>query len=338
MSLDSIIGSTLDSGWQVTERIQRQPLSSGGTFSKSFKVRKGTRVGFMKTFDIDQLILDLRGDLGTLQNELSSINLEVSLVNECTAAALKNIATAVDTGKFTHPAVNNGRPVDYMVFEIAVRDVRSVLNFRNTIKPSVNLKILLHACNGLRELHSLSIAHQDVKPSNVLVYQNDHSKITDLGRSTKFGTHIWHDAYIFAGDYTYAPPEVLYRHNLTDWHTKRFSADLYMLGNLAVYLFTGVGLTQQLTSNLHISVSPERWKGSFADVLPYLLNAFQTTLKNDKCFSDPALDPLRQIVIELCHPDPLKRGSPKIHRLPHKFSLQRYSSMFDRLLRKTLGA
>ena len=64
---------------------------------------------------------------------------------------------------------------------------------------------------GLKQLHGIKISHQDLKPSNVLLYNEGFvSKIGDLGRSLCADIDAPHDNGInFPGDFTYAPPEYL---------------------------------------------------------------------------------------------------------------------------------
>lgn len=44
---------------------------------------------------------------------------------------------------------------------------------------------LMHQITAaLRQLHGSGIAHQDIKPSNILFFQDDHTKLADLGRAS----------------------------------------------------------------------------------------------------------------------------------------------------------
>jgi serine/threonine protein kinase len=58
---------------------------------------------------------------------------------------------------------------------------------------------------GLHELHSQRIAHQDLKPSNVLVFSQREAKNADLGRATLRGQVGPFDEFPVAGDLSYAP-------------------------------------------------------------------------------------------------------------------------------------
>ena len=76
---------------------------------------------------------------------------------------------------------------------------------------------------GLRNLHNVGISHQDLKPSNILVF-NTESKISDLGRSMCENLNGPYNDWIFSGDQTYAPWEVFYGYMWTeDWHLKNYN-------------------------------------------------------------------------------------------------------------------
>ena len=44
-----------------------------------------------------------------------------------------------------------------------------------------------HIATGLFQLHSAAVAHQDLKPSNVLVFDHSISKVADLGSASVKG-------------------------------------------------------------------------------------------------------------------------------------------------------
>lgn len=58
---------------------------------------------------------------------------------------------------------------------------------------SIRAELMYQVCRGIRELHSLKIAHRDIKPKNFLVfrkknipYEAYNAKITDFGLSREF--------------------------------------------------------------------------------------------------------------------------------------------------------
>src|SRR5262249_48614985 len=126
---------------------------------------------------------------------------------------------------------------------------------------------------GLRQLHSQEIAHQDLKPANVLVFAETSSKLGDLGRASRRGAEAIHDESGFPGDRRYAPPEFQYGFIDPDWRQRRFGGDLYQLGSLAVFFFSGVHMLHLVISHLHDEHRPRVWNGSFQQAVPYLQKA-----------------------------------------------------------------
>ena len=78
----------------------------------------------------------------------------------------------------------------------------------------------------------------------------------------------------FPGDRTYAPPELLYEYVVNDFVPRRIGTDLYMLGNLAAFLFTGVNVTESIMANIDMQHHWTKWRGTYLEVLPYLQEAF----------------------------------------------------------------
>ena len=60
------------------------------------------------------------------------------------------------------------------------------------------------------------------------------------------GHQVWIDNLMIAGDRTYAPPEQLYSSRHPDFVVRRIGCDLYLLGNLAAFLFSGINGNQPL--------------------------------------------------------------------------------------------
>ena len=100
--------------------------------------------------------------------------------------------------------------VNYLILETADCDVRTYLSGMQDVDIAWLLRALHHIATGLMQLHQEGIAHQDAKPSNVLVFNGATSKIADLGCASLKGTASPRDDCAAAGDLRYAPPELLY--------------------------------------------------------------------------------------------------------------------------------
>jgi serine/threonine protein kinase len=194
------------------------------------------------------------------------------------------------------------------------------------------MKALHHVATGLKQLHNVSVAHQDLKPSNVLVYAaSEGSKICDLGRAWDKHKSAAHDGWDVAGDRRYAPPEFLYFAVPADENARRFGCDLYQLGSLVVFCFSRVHMNALLAIHVHPDHRPGIWGGTYQGVLPALSAAFDLALAQfERDVPDFLKAEMRQTVAELCEPDPTRRGHPMNH-YQNQFSLERYVSRFDRL-------
>ena len=49
---ESLLGMTLESGWKVTEMVQKKPEDTGGCFSVCYLVEKDSKKAFLKTLDL----------------------------------------------------------------------------------------------------------------------------------------------------------------------------------------------------------------------------------------------------------------------------------------------
>jgi serine/threonine protein kinase len=96
-------------------------------------------------------------------------------------------------------------------------------------------KIIVEVCHGLNFIHNhCSIAHLDLKPSNIFVTFEGSLKIGDFGLSTKLplkGKHFENE-----GDREYIAPEII-RHSIYD-----FRADIFSLGLIVIELACNVVL------------------------------------------------------------------------------------------------
>lgn len=63
--------------------------------------------------------------------------------------------------------------VFYLIFELADGDIRRHLAVQESLDLAFVLRTLHHVAVGLDQLHRADIAHQDLKPSNVLIYTKE---------------------------------------------------------------------------------------------------------------------------------------------------------------------
>jgi serine/threonine protein kinase len=221
--------------------------------------------------------------------------------------------------------------------ECADGDIRTRLHLLGQLELAWKLRSLHHIATGLYQLHGQTIAHQDVKPSNILVFDGTTSKIADLGCASIRGRDCPRDDRAFAGDPAYAPIEALYGYRDPEWSVRRQGCDLWHLGSMVVFLFTGLTMNSLVLEELPGNLRPNNWTGTFVEGLPYVVDAFDRAVDTlGRHVVDCKLrDALQEIVRQLCSPDPNLRGHPLTRgQLGNPFSLERYVSWFDLLARR----
>ncbi|HEY6307288.1 MAG TPA: protein kinase, partial [Candidatus Angelobacter sp.] len=177
------------------------------------------------------------------------------------------------------PEAAAGGVVQYLIFELADGDVRSHLSKAIDAGLAWRLRCLHHVATGLKQLHVGEIAHQDIKPSNVLVFHEATSKVGDLGRAARKGFAPPHEPLHCAGDKSYAPPERLYGFEDGEWNSRRIGCDCYLLGSMIVFFFCGVGLSQLIFDQIDEAHHWLFWQGTFEEVLPYVRAAFSQAIE-----------------------------------------------------------
>jgi serine/threonine protein kinase len=189
---------------------------------------------------------------------------------------------------------------------------------------------------GVKQLHSVDIAHQDLKPSNVVVFENLISKLADLGRSAHPDFHPPHDDLVIPGGIPYAPPELRYRFTHPDFNQRRFGADAFLLGNIILFSFTRLTMSTVIFSFLSPQHMPFTWAGTYPEVLPYLQSAFNDALVSvESDIPEEVRSDVLLMLRQLCEPDLAKRGHPlnRFHN-ENSFSLERYITELDLLAYK----
>jgi serine/threonine protein kinase len=337
--------------WFVKEQIQFAEGISPGHFSVGYRVEDATgRSAFLKATDLRMAALGEAGFLQKLKDKVDAHTFERSLLDHVRGANMDRIVVALDYGNVEQ--VSNGAmyTVLFLVFEFAEGgDLRRHVNQNKSLDMISLLNVCHNLANGIRQLHSGDICHNDIKPGNLLVFDQDLQKLGDLGRATAPMFSAGHDNLICAGDPQYAAPEQLYGAGGDYFGSStldvRKAGDLFSLGSIVHFLLCKRMITPELLHRLDHVFWPAAFGGGWHDtyeaVLPHIRAAWGGMLTELEAQFDPA-DPLSPVVRELISatialgdPDPrLRTGSPS--PAGAGFSLENYISLFDRLRKKVL--
>jgi len=323
-------GLELTDGWVVEELLAVGRASvnvdgTGGTYSVSYRVRKGDSVAFLKALDLDSVIKDDGDDdfVDSINRATQAFGDERQLNELCAKSRMRQVVTILGHGsvKVDRKPEDHMPRVAYLILELADSgDVRGHIKQASTHDYAKKFSYLKDVILGIGQLHGEEISHQDLKPSNVMVFSRYGAKIGDLGRAMikGYGRGAFEQESI-AGDYSYAPPEQLYGYTPNEWIDRRQRADLYQFGSLACILLFGITVNAMIKDRLPESIGPKHWfpsqegTSSYAQALPYLESAFFEGLQDCKStLPDWAADKVVDLIIQCSHPDYSKRGAKKL--------------------------
>ena len=263
-------------GWNLEDRRDVATNGTGACHSVGYSASHDDgSVGFVKVLDtrIDRNMPD---PLADLQYRIDAFQYERQILERCAKRNMSAIVRAIDFGQLNGGGSTN--PLFYLVFEMAKYDLREQVDINRRFDSAFRLRVLHRAAVGIQQLHGDQIAHQDLKPSNVLIFSQHVIKLGDVGHAHARDSKRPGEHYTIAADPTYAPPEQLYGYAPTDWYTRRFGADLYLLGSLIAFLFSGSGTTPLLADRLRLEHHWEVWTGTYYDVLPYVRDAMEEVM------------------------------------------------------------
>ena len=331
--------------WKVIKKIEKKSDETGGMFSVGYEVLNDKKtLGFLKAFNFKEVFKHKSENMMKVLNIFSeAYNYEKEILEKCSEKKLKHIVNILDAGTITE----NGYiiPVPYIIFEMAEESLRSKLVEINKKMDIIwDLNCIHQIAVALQEIHNSDIAHLDLKPSNILLFDEDFSKLTDFGRSSMKNSNI--KAYYekngdVEGDRSYAPIERLYGCNNGDWYEVKVGTDFYLLGSFIFQIFTGFSITTAIIINMDEQFYWNKWKGEYAEVYSYVyetyilvMQKFHNILKN-KMDAKTASE-IVKLVDEMCTPDINKRGDPEAikRKSNRKYELHRYMTRIDQLIKR----
>jgi len=337
---ECLVGLDLPGGWRVDSIVHRPPTSTGGRFSVGYLVvNTDGGKAYLKAMDFSAAFQ--QPDLSRALEDLTkAYNFERDLLAKCKNQKLRRIVTPIADGTVKVPG-NFGDlgNVPYLIFELATGDIRNEVAKWQKVDLAWALRSLHQSTVGLQQLHLIGIAHQDVKPSNVLVFPVEGSKLSDLGRASHTQIPSQFDNASIPGDIGYAAPEQKYGWRYSPDFSSRYIADLYHLGSLIFFFFLSCSATGAIQLKISQKHAKKFTNSDFLQDLPYIQHAFGEVLAELRAsvenFAGDLADEIVMIAQQLCEPDPQRRGDTKtlaaLYRPQH--DLQPYISRFDRLAR-----
>jgi serine/threonine protein kinase len=337
---ECLAGLELDEGWRVDSYIEPPKTSTGGHFSVGYLAKnKDGRSGYLKALDFSGALQAADPSLA-LEALTKAYNFERELLYKCREKRLDRVVTPVGAGKVQVPGgFRELGNVMYLIFDLATGDIRNEVARWKQFDLAWVLRSLHHSAVGLSQLHSSGIAHQDLKPSNLLVFPIEGTKLSDLGRASYMHGGSGIDALPVPGDPGYAPPEQWYGWAYSGDFSRRYIADLYLLGSLIFFYFLGVSATHAVVTRLIQKQGQQSTGSGFEQDLPYVQEAFAEASddlrRSVESVAEDLSDEIVIIAQQLCEPDPRRRGDPTVLEASHrpKHDLQPYVSRFDRLAR-----
>jgi serine/threonine protein kinase len=335
---ESLLGMTLDGGWIVTELLKKKPCDTGGHFSVCYTVKRGAEEAFLKALDLTDA-LQQPDFVAAINNMTTAFMFERDLLEKCKGRHLSKVVRPLENGQISisgQPAFNN---VYYIIFEKADSNIRIQIAKMQAFDLALILRSLHHTSIAIEQLHKNGIAHQDLKPSNVLVFQREY-KVGDLGRSSDSAVPSMNDRLPVPGDQTYAPFDLFYNSTVLNNFQLRYASDLYHLGSLIFVYFLNANLktiiwSEMIKNNLSINLTRTDFHADlpfFQEGFTYALKLLSTEVKNVSPSLETELLPLVKM---LCEIDPQKRGhTENIRTNINQYSLERFISAFDILAKK----
>lgn len=303
-------GSELKNGWIVGKPLVNKGYSSGGRHSVCYQISRGDEICFLKAYNLAEFLAndenpdDLMRQINIMTGQYEY---EKRLSEYCLNRHTDNVACVIDSGTKIFPYYELKIPVPYLIFEMADGDAHEFLEHNKNLDSFILFSSLHQVAVGLKQLHTIGVYHQDVKPSNILTY-GENTKLGDLGRSIHQDLQCPFIDDSWWGDKNYLPPEIKYDAASSDMKVKMLLTDLYLLGSLIYFYFFNCTFNGRLYQELPEEFGPENGL-TYGEVKAHLINAFNSVIAEAKeevhrLFNDEKIESIFiSIISTLCHPD-----------------------------------
>ena len=313
---EGLIGVVIYQRWRLERLLHAKPPETGGNFGVGY-VATDLLEGderFVKVIDYQRGI----NDPFRLADFLKEAEFEVIAHNAC--LRMSKVVRMIDHGKLVFRTKGDDSLYTYLclVQEKGEGDIKSHIDFAPDRSTAWKLWVLRDVALAARQMELAHLAHNDIKPSNVIRFSNNGSrepiKLGDVGRIvTRNGSGPF-DKAPWAGDPAHRPIEAEYGWQEPEWMNRCTAADAYMLGNLICFLFAGSSLTERITNSMPDEFKPGRL--GYRDALDLVRHTWNTVLTDQVLPSFPTgiRDKLGSIIRWMTDPDPSVRGEPSARR------------------------
>ena len=124
---------------------------------------------------------------------------------------------------------------------MASGDVRNLINKKGFLNKKMKLSAITQIINGIAYCHEHCIMHRDLKPDNVLYFQNGNNyifKLTDFGLARSFSRHSGRTYSLNVITRWYRGPELTFKkydESCDVWSMGVMSSEILFAGNLRYF-------------------------------------------------------------------------------------------------------
>ena len=199
---------------QVLSACKVVQLLDEGTFGKVFRLASTSSKEEWAVKEIDTTVLN--------QHKVEMAQREVAIHQQLKHPNIIELFGVVQRNGFT-----------YLHMELAASCLFDVIRpSENGLKENVARQYFIELIHGVEYLHSVGVAHRDIKVENLLISRDGRLKIADFGLSSniRHGT-----GRVYCGTTDYMAPEVVRRTK----HYRLEPADIWACGVVLVVMLTG---------------------------------------------------------------------------------------------------
>lgn len=174
---------------------------------------------------------------------------EIEALEKCKEQSIHHVVTISASGQLSCMTKNKqGKDISFVfpfyTMEYASSDLKNYME-NNSILFSDKINLCLQIANGLKELKDIGYYHRDLKPDNILMFDNTW-KIGDLGLiAFRNEDNIYDKKNDFIGPKGWLSPEAMNKYLQSDNNKYKFDcnidhqSDVFQLGKVFWYILQG---------------------------------------------------------------------------------------------------